>query len=138
MSKVIALAKQKGDTGKTTTGSVNVFSYWMRILTNNGLALAAISLSPNFAGNPRPAVRMVCVYYENGMFYVTADARKNKMLRSEVIAIGDNYNDINMIEFAGLGIAMGNAPDAVKQCADDITLSNDEDGVAKAIKKYLL
>lgn len=58
--------------------------------------------------------------------------------RSEVIAIGDNYNDINMIEFAGLGIAMNNAPDAVKQYADDITLSNDEDGVAEAIKKYIL
>lgn len=58
--------------------------------------------------------------------------------RSEVIAIGDNYNDINMIEFAGLGIAMGNAPDDVKQHADHITLSNDEDGVAEAIKKYIL
>lgn len=57
--------------------------------------------------------------------------------KSEVIAIGDNYNDIDMIEFAGLGIAMGNAPDHVKQYADYITLSNDEDGVAEAIKKYL-
>ncbi len=57
--------------------------------------------------------------------------------RSEVIAIGDNYNDISMIEFAGLGIAMGNAPDEVKQYADAITLSNDEDGVAEAIKKYI-
>lgn len=58
--------------------------------------------------------------------------------RSEVIAIGDNYNDINMIEFAGIGIAMGNAPEAVKQYADDITLTNDEDGVAEAIKKHIL
>lgn len=64
--------------------------------------------------------------------------KKYDIQRSEVIAIGDNYNDINMIEFAGLGIAMGNAPDAVKQYADDITLSNDEDGVAVAIKKYIL
>lgn len=57
--------------------------------------------------------------------------------KSEVIAIGDNYNDINMIEFAGLGIVMGNAPNQVKQYADYITSSNDEDGVAEAIKKYL-
>jgi len=64
--------------------------------------------------------------------------KKYDIQRSEVIAIGDNYNDINMIEFAGLGIAMNNAPDAVKQYADDITLSNDEDGVAEAIKKYIL
>ena len=58
--------------------------------------------------------------------------------RSEVIAMGDNYNDIDMIKFAGMGIAMDNAPEGVKQYADDITLSNDEDGVAEAIKKYIL
>lgn len=47
------------------------------------IALATISLSPNVAGDPRPAVRMVCAYYENGMFYVSTDARKNKMLEIE-------------------------------------------------------
>jgi Cof subfamily protein (haloacid dehalogenase superfamily) len=56
----------------------------------------------------------------------------------EVIAMGDNYNDTNMLEYAGLGVAMGNAPDPVKQCADYITLSNDEDGVAEAIKLHVL
>lgn len=58
--------------------------------------------------------------------------------KSQVITIGDNYNDIDMLEFAGLGIAMGNAPDPVKQCADAITLSNDDDGVAEALRKYIL
>ena len=47
------------------------------------IALATISLSPNDAGNPRPAVRMVCAYYEDGAFYVSTDARKNKMLQIE-------------------------------------------------------
>lgn len=47
------------------------------------IALATISLSPNAAGNPRPAVRMVCAYYEDGMFYVSTDATKNKMLQIE-------------------------------------------------------
>jgi len=47
----------------------------------NVIALATISLSPNAAGNPRPAVRMVCAYYEDGVFYVSSDARKNKMLQ---------------------------------------------------------
>lgn len=47
------------------------------------IALATISLSPNDAGNPRPAVRMVCAYYEDGAFYVSRDARKNKMLQIE-------------------------------------------------------
>ncbi|MGV8980463.1 Cof-type HAD-IIB family hydrolase [Clostridium sp.] len=63
---------------------------------------------------------------------------KFNIKRSEIIAIGDNFNDIDMIEFAGLGIAMGNAPDRVKKYADEITSSNDEDGVAEAINKYIL
>lgn len=63
--------------------------------------------------------------------------RRLDVQQKQVLAVGDNYNDINMIEFAGMGIAMGNAPEQVKQCADDVTLSNDEDGVAAAIKKYV-
>jgi len=47
------------------------------------IALATISLSPNATGNPRPAVRMVCAYYENGSFYVSTDATKNKILQIE-------------------------------------------------------
>lgn len=64
--------------------------------------------------------------------------RKFDIQKSEILAIGDNYNDINMIEFAGLGIAMENAPDQVKRYADKVTLSNDENGVAEALKKYIL
>jgi HAD-superfamily hydrolase, subfamily IIB len=58
--------------------------------------------------------------------------------RSQVIAIGDNYNDIDMIEYAELGIAMGNAPREVKERANEVTFTNDEDGVAKALEKYLI
>jgi uncharacterized pyridoxamine 5'-phosphate oxidase family protein len=47
------------------------------------IALATISLSPNASGKPRPAVRMVCAYYEDGAFYVSTDATKNKMLQIE-------------------------------------------------------
>jgi len=47
------------------------------------IALATISLSPNEEGKPRPAVRMVSAYYENGAFYVSTDARKNKTLQIE-------------------------------------------------------
>ncbi len=59
----------------------------MEELCGNGkeevIALATMSLSPNMAGSPRPAVRMVCAYYENGVFYVSTDATKNKMLQIE-------------------------------------------------------
>lgn len=55
--------------------------------------------------------------------------------REEIVCIGDNENDISMIEYAGFGVAMGNAIDPVKRLADYITDTNKEDGVAKAIKK---
>ncbi|MBQ9942591.1 MAG: HAD family phosphatase [Christensenellaceae bacterium] len=58
--------------------------------------------------------------------------------KEQVMAIGDNFNDLSMITFAALGIAMGNAPDEVKEKADAVTLSNDEDGVAAALYKYCL
>ena len=57
---------------------------------------------------------------------------------SEIMTIGDNYNDIPMIETAGLGVAMGNAPTEVKTCANTVTDSNDQNGVSKAIKLYVL
>ena len=57
---------------------------------------------------------------------------------SEVMALGDNENDLPMIQYAGLGIAMGNATKNVKNAASFITTSNDEHGVAVAIEKFVL
>jgi hydroxymethylpyrimidine pyrophosphatase-like HAD family hydrolase len=56
----------------------------------------------------------------------------------QVVAMGDQANDLPMLEQAGFGIAMGNAPDAVKKRADAVTASNDDDGVAKAIDAMIL
>lgn len=58
--------------------------------------------------------------------------------REEIIAIGDSENDLSMIKYAGIGIAMGNATEIVKASANYITDTNENDGVAKAIYKYLL
>ena len=58
--------------------------------------------------------------------------------REEVIAIGDNVNDQTMLENAGLGVAMANSAPYVQKMADVVTESNNEDGVAKAIEKYIL
>ncbi|WP_175990559.1 Cof-type HAD-IIB family hydrolase [Bacillus sp. Marseille-Q1617] len=58
--------------------------------------------------------------------------------REEVIAIGDSYNDQTMIEFAGLGVAMGNAPEDIKEKADYVAASNMEDGVAEVVEKFVL
>lgn len=55
-----------------------------------------------------------------------------------IVAIGDDENDLDMIRHAGLGIAMGNAKEAVKTAADHITGSNAEDGLIQAIERFLL
>jgi len=57
--------------------------------------------------------------------------------RSEVMAIGDNYNDIEMLTFAGHPVIMGNASDDLKQNGWTVTLHNDESGVAAAIEQVL-
>ena len=55
----------------------------------------------------------------------------------EVIAFGDAENDIPMLRAAGMGVAMGNAAQAVKEAADMVTLSNNDDGIAAALEKLL-
>lgn len=56
----------------------------------------------------------------------------------EIMCIGDSENDISMLKFAGLGVAMGNGLQMVKDVADFVTDTNDNDGVAKAIEKFVL
>ena len=57
--------------------------------------------------------------------------------RDQVMALGDANNDLEMLRFAGYSVAMGNGNAAVKEIADFITLTNDEDGVAHAIHKLI-
>jgi Cof subfamily protein (haloacid dehalogenase superfamily) len=58
--------------------------------------------------------------------------------QNEIICVGDNENDLSMIEYAGLGVAMGNAEDEIKRRAQYVTASNNEDGVAEVIEKFIL
>lgn len=58
--------------------------------------------------------------------------------REEIIACGDGYNDLSMIKYAGLGVAMANANEDIRLKADYVTLSNEEDGVAKVIDTFIL
>ncbi len=60
------------------------------------------------------------------------------LTKDEMICCGDGFNDLSMIQFAGLGVAMENAQQCVKDSADFITLSNDNDGVAYVIEKFIL
>jgi Cof subfamily protein (haloacid dehalogenase superfamily) len=61
-----------------------------------------------------------------------------KIDRNEMIAVGDGYNDLSMIKYAGIGVAMGNSKEDIKNAADYVTLTNDEDGVAEVIRKFVL
>lgn len=58
--------------------------------------------------------------------------------RDQMISCGDGYNDLTMLEYAGWGVAMANANEQVKKAADYVTKSNDDDGVAHAINKFIL
>lgn len=60
------------------------------------------------------------------------------MEREEMIACGDGYNDLSMIQFAGLGVAMENAVLPVRNAADYVTYSNNDEGVAHVVEKFLL
>lgn len=62
---------------------------------------------------------------------------KLSLRREELIAFGDHYNDITMIGYAGLGVAMGNAEEDVKRIADYVCESNDDDGIAKTLDRYV-
>lgn len=90
----------------------------------------------------------VCSSWTNNLEVMDSEVSKGKGLEylcnrlniasNQVIAIGDNENDISMIEYAGLGVAMGNGVEKTKSVADLIGKTNDEDGVAKIIEKYIL
>lgn len=90
----------------------------------------------------------VCSSWSNNIEVVDKEVSKGNSLRylcekldiqeKQVIAIGDNENDLSMLNYAGLSVAMGNGEEIVKSSADIVTSSNDEDGVAKVIEKYIL
>lgn len=65
-------------------------------------------------------------------------ATRHGIAREEIMAVGDNHNDLTMLRYAGLGVVMGNAEDELKQMGFEQTASNEEDGVAQAIEKFVL
>lgn len=103
-----------------------------------------LSLLPANVYNNFQAVRTADNYFEimkkgsskgGGLQFI---AEKEGILPAEVIAVGDHENDISMIHYAGLGVAMGNASERLKECADSVTSSNNEDGAAEVIEHHIL
>ena len=67
---------------------------------------------------------------QNGIkHYIEAHGRD----RTKIMAFGDGENDIDMLQYAGIGVAMGNASDPVKRSADYVTADIDDDGIEKAL-----
>ena len=60
------------------------------------------------------------------------------MSTDDIIAFGDNYNDMTMIGYAGMGVAMGNGEPEIKKIANYVCKSNDEDGIAETLQKFVL
>ncbi|WP_049804148.1 Cof-type HAD-IIB family hydrolase [Desulfosporosinus acidiphilus] len=69
---------------------------------------------------------------------LAALAERFNIAQEEVMAIGDSFNDLEMIKYAGVGVAMGNARKEIQEQANIVTATNQEDGVAEAIERYVL
>jgi len=73
---------------------------------------------------------------------VRAAAEEQGIMHDEVMAIGDNFNDLEMLQYAGTGVLMGNADPSLRALLEDFgcqtTATNDEDGVSLAIEKFIL
>ncbi len=115
------------------------------IVLSEGNLEALQSIRNYFKNHPRlQAVSSSAINIEvfpkavNKAVGIQALIEKLGITKEEVMAIGDEENDLPMIKFAVIGVAMGNATDEVKAASDDITDTNNQAGVAKAIRKYCL
>jgi Cof subfamily protein (haloacid dehalogenase superfamily) len=92
--------------------------------------------------NVTQSMPMLCDVMKTGITKAYALQRLSDSLgikREEIAAIGDQHNDIDLIEYAGLGIAVANAEDALKEKADVVTIANNnQNAVSEAIERYLL
>lgn len=87
------------------------------------------SLPTNVEANPKGVSKAKALHFLCDKIGITMD---------EIMAVGDSLNDIKMIQEAGVGVAMGNAQEAIKKVANHTTDTNNNDGVAKAIELYVL
>ena len=127
------------------------------LLTDDSIPIHKLLLIANAQAIQEFFTYLKRVDFEDASFYLSKDnylevtsqsvSKENALLEiakyydislSQTMAIGDNYNDIPMLKLAGLGVAMANAPQAVKNEADIETVSNNDNGVSKVIEDYVL
>lgn len=103
-------------------------SLWKQLEQIQGIAITS-SLPHNIEINSKNA---------NKALGLEKVCKKLKIHPNEMMAIGDSLNDIEMIQFAGIGVAMGNADAAIQKKANFVTDTNQNNGLAKAIEKFVL
>ncbi len=136
--------------------SVNIFDNKKEILTRNDLDILKFIFIDNSLDklnrvrSELEEMRALSISssWDNNIEVMGKDVSKGEALGyladqlginpKEIIAIGDNENDLSMLNYANLGVAMGNSHDNIKRVSDYITSSNNEDGVAKVIEKFIL
>lgn len=117
---------------------------------NKCLMTAPANVAPDYERQLRELYKGEASIYRSEPFFIeimplnvdkaTSLARILEVLgvkREDTICCGDGFNDISMVKYAGVGVAMGNAQKALKEVADYITASNDEDGIVEVIHEFI-
>lgn len=130
---------------------VEHFKEYVDFEINKCLMTATIDRAPAIEAELREKYKEVASVYRSEPFFIEVmpkDVDKatslDRMLanigmsREDAICCGDGFNDISMIQYAGIGVAMGNAQEAVKEVADYVAATNDHDGLVEVIEKFIL
>lgn len=130
---------------------VDNFREYVDFDVNKCLLTAPVENAPNFEKQLQQKYHDSLSIYRSEPFFIEVmpqdvdkAASLDRMLeavgltKEDAICCGDGFNDISMIKYAGVGVAMGNAQPAVKEAADYITATNDEDGLVQVIDNFIL
>lgn len=130
---------------------VEDFKSYVNFDVNKFLLTAPVEIAPEVEKTLCRKYEEVASVYRSEPFFieimpknVDKAASLDRMLeiigltKDDAISCGDGFNDISMIKYAGVGVAMGNAQPAVKEAADYITATNDRDGLVEVIDKFIL
>ncbi|MED1864751.1 Cof-type HAD-IIB family hydrolase [Fictibacillus nanhaiensis] len=146
---------QKAALRRFRLGLVSVVGDFDKLLSENGIEVYKfLAFSADAAKLQRAFQHLkgvdslaVSASADNNLEITNSEAQKGVAVKryaelkgislEDTMAIGDNYNDVSMLEIAGFPVAMGNAVDEVKEMAAFVTKENDESGVSYAIKKFL-
>lgn len=117
---------------------------------NKCLLTAPVDIAPSVEEELKEKYKEVASVYRSEPFFIEVMPKNvdkatslEQMLssfgikRENIICCGDGFNDLSMIQYAGVGVAMGNAQQVVKDAADYITATNDEDGIVEVINKFI-